>query len=212
MPAKNFDNKKHNAIIKAATRLFLKQGYGKTTMDQVAKDANVTKQTVYSHFGNKDKLFSAMITGQCKKHTPSDVILNSDMPFEELMFKIGLGFLEMITSKEGLATTRLVMSEAERKPKLAELFYKTGPQQMNKILTDFLELQNKNGLLRIPNTESAASYFFSMLKGRYHLRMALKVKPLPTKKELEEHTRETVRVFLKIYGGDFPLITNDIMS
>ncbi len=212
MPAKNFNNKKHSAIISAATKLFLKQGYSKTTMDQVAKDAKVTKQTVYSHFGNKDKLFSAMITSQCKKHTPPEVVLNSDAPFEELMFKVGLGFLQMITSKEGLATTRLVMSEANRKPKLAELFYKTGPQQMNRILTNFLKSQNKNGFLRIANTESAASYFFSMLKGRYHLRMALKVKPLPTKKELEEHTRETVRVFLKIYSGDNPLITNDIMA
>lgn len=212
MPAKKFDHKKNNAIISAATTLFLKQGYSKTTMDQVAKRARVTKQTIYSHFGDKDKLFSAMITNQCKNHTPPDIMLNNDASFEELMFKIGLGFLQMITSKEGLATTRLVMSEAERKPKLAELFYKTGPQQMNKILTDFLELQNKRGILKIPNTKSAASYFFSMLKGRYHLRMALKIKPLPTKKELEEHTRETVRVFLKIYDGDNPLITHDIMA
>jgi len=212
MTIKYFDNKKHNAIITAATRLFLKQGYSKTTMDQVAKYSKVTKQTVYSYFGDKDKLFSAMITSQCQKHTPADIMLGSNVSFEELMFKIGFGFLKMITSREGLATTRLVMSEAERKPKLAKLFYNTGPQQMNQILTNFLELQNKNGFLKIPNTESAASYFFSMLKGRYHLRMALKVKPYPTKKELEEHTRETVRVFVKIYGGDSPIITNDIMA
>ena len=212
MQKKHSDTNKHSAIIAAATTLFLKQGYSKTTMDQVAKYANVTKQTVYSYFGDKDTLFSAMITSQCLKHTPTDVILSSDAPFEELMFKIGFGFLQMITSDEGLATTRLVMSEAERRPKIAALFYKTGPQQMNKILTDFLTLQNRTGLLKIQNTESAASYFFSMLKGRYHLRMALKIRPLPTKRELKEHTRETVRVFLKIYGGDNPLVTHDIMK
>lgn len=202
MAKKGYDQKKHRAIVKSATRLFLKHGYSKTSMDHIAAEAKVTKQTVYSHFSNKDQLFTEMVLMQCHKHTPDLGILhNEDEPLEERLFRIGLGFLRMITSPEGLATTRLVMSEAERKPKLAELFYRTGPLQMNRILTGFLDEQNGNGTLNITDTESAASYFFSMLKGRYHLRMALKVKPLPTQTELEAHVRETVRIFLKIYDG-----------
>lgn len=213
MPKKGYDKNKHKAIVKAATRLFLKHGYSKTSMDAIAAEAGVTKQTIYSHFANKDALFSEMVMAQCQKHTPSETMLHDDSAsVEERMFRIGLGFLQMITSNEGLATTRLVMSEAERKPKLAELFYNTGPIQMNRLLAKFLEEQNANGVLQIPNTESAASYFFSMLKGRYHLRMALKIKPLPSRSEIENHVRETVRVFMKIYDGNDPLITHDVMT
>jgi TetR/AcrR family transcriptional repressor of mexJK operon len=205
--------RKHQAILRAAAKLFLKHGYGETTMEQVAELSGVTKQTIYSHFGSKDALFRTIIEEQCQKHSPSATLLeNMHQPLAEMLFHLGLGFLHMISSPEGLAIHRIVMAEAERKPALAKLFYETGPQRMNDLLTRYLDAQNAHGRLKIANTASAASYFYSMLKGRYHLRMALKVKPLPTPKELEDHVRETVRVFLRIYEDEAPLVTQDVMN
>ncbi len=43
-------------IVAAAAALFLDQGYGATTLDQVAARAKVAVQTVYFHFGNKATL------------------------------------------------------------------------------------------------------------------------------------------------------------
>src|SRR6478735_11478001 len=43
-------------IVAAAAELFLDQGYGTTTLDQVAIRAGVAVQTVYFHFGNKATL------------------------------------------------------------------------------------------------------------------------------------------------------------
>ena len=43
-------------IVGAAAQLFLDQGYGATTLDQVAARAGVAVQTVYFHFGNKATL------------------------------------------------------------------------------------------------------------------------------------------------------------
>lgn len=43
-------------IVEAAADLFLDQGYGATTLDQVAARAGVAVQTVYFHFGNKATL------------------------------------------------------------------------------------------------------------------------------------------------------------
>jgi AcrR family transcriptional regulator len=43
-------------IVAAAADLFLDQGYGATTLDQVAARAGVAVQTVYFHFGNKATL------------------------------------------------------------------------------------------------------------------------------------------------------------
>ncbi|THE13776.1 TetR/AcrR family transcriptional regulator [Bacillus timonensis] len=49
-------------IIEAATKSFSLFGYKATTMDQVAKLANVGKGTIYTFFKNKEELFDEIIT------------------------------------------------------------------------------------------------------------------------------------------------------
>ncbi|HEY6478067.1 MAG TPA: helix-turn-helix domain-containing protein, partial [Polyangia bacterium] len=51
--------RKRQAIMEAATTLFLRDGYRNTSMDQVAADAAVSKQTVYKQFADKEQLFRA---------------------------------------------------------------------------------------------------------------------------------------------------------
>lgn len=213
MAGRNSDPKKRHAIIAAASRLFLKNGFSNTSMDDIAKAARVTKQTVYANFKNKDTLFGDIITAECLKHSPNAAMLADDaLPIEQLLFRVGRGFLAMISDPKGLAIHRLVMSEAERKPALARLFYETGPKQMNDLLTAYLVRQNKRGVLHIENPASAASYFYSLLKGRYHLRMALKVKPFPSTAELDRHVRETVAVFMHLYSGENPINTQSVLD
>src|ERR1700735_1729817 len=55
--------RKRQAIIEAATALFLRDGYRNTSMDQVAADAAVSKQTVYKQFADKEQLFRAIVLG-----------------------------------------------------------------------------------------------------------------------------------------------------
>lgn len=52
---------KTKAILTGAMEEFLANGYAATSMDKVAKTAGVSKATVYSHFGDKEGLFSAVI-------------------------------------------------------------------------------------------------------------------------------------------------------
>lgn len=48
-------------ILQAATKSFSLYGYKATTMDQVAKLANVGKGTIYTFFANKEELFNEII-------------------------------------------------------------------------------------------------------------------------------------------------------
>ena len=48
------DPAKRAAILDAAEKLFLSQGFTGTSMDAVAKEAGVSKLTVYSHFSDKE--------------------------------------------------------------------------------------------------------------------------------------------------------------
>src|SRR5258708_2762533 len=48
-------------ILDAATRLLMRWGYRKTTIDDVAREAGVGKGTIYLHWKDKNQLFSAAI-------------------------------------------------------------------------------------------------------------------------------------------------------
>lgn len=206
------DEYKHQSILESAIRLFLKYGYVSTTMDAVALEAGVTKQTIYSHYKNKDQLFTEIVTELCRKHTPPDLlILAANMTPEQLLYNVGMAFINAVTSKEGLAATRLVVSEALNHPKLAQYYYESGTKRILHMLADGIDKLSKRGDLNIPNTLSAASYFFSMLKGNYYLRILLNIKPLPTADEKNAHVNECVAVFMRVYGGKSPMKTGNVL-
>lgn len=50
-----------DAVLDNAARLFVEQGYGATSLDEVAAAARVTKGAIYHHFSNKAALMTALI-------------------------------------------------------------------------------------------------------------------------------------------------------
>jgi TetR/AcrR family transcriptional repressor of mexJK operon len=203
-------SQKRQSILRSATQLFLRYGYSYTTMDAIAQKARVTKQTVYAYYHDKDTLFVHMISDLCRKHAPAS--LNEEgRPFDRILYDIGVAFLDLFTHTDVLAATRLVIAEAERHPKLAQLYYDSGTQRLGSMLAEFFERQNKRKVIHIPNTLSASSYFISILKGQYYLRMILRIKPVPSQKAKQDHVRECVAVFMRLYGGGDPLITHSTL-
>lgn len=209
MSDRSINPKKNAAILKAAVELFPKHGFEKTTMDDIAKRAGVTKQTVYSHFRNKEQLFIKMIDSLCSRavaYTPVNTVKSKR--FEHLLYDVGISVLSLITSTEGMAVTRLVIAEAANYPKVAKLYYESGTQRIMQLLAEFFDHQNAIGNTAIPNTQSAAAYFFALLKGQYFLRMTLGVPPIPSRKEMQAHVKEVVAIFLRLYGGRSPMLTS----
>jgi AcrR family transcriptional regulator len=63
-PRPNREEKKaatREALLEAATRVFARQGYVATSVDEVAWEAGMTKGAVYSNFASKDDLFAAVV-------------------------------------------------------------------------------------------------------------------------------------------------------
>lgn len=193
--------RKYDLITKSAAKLFLKRGYTHTSMDAIAADAGVSKQTVYSYFTSKDLLFRQMVEDECARHSPSSSLLkNPLLASEEALRHIGHGYLRTILGKRGIAILRLVMTEPERHPHINQLFFESGPLKVQKILSHYLEEQIANGVFVIDDVNRASAYFFAMIKCRYRMRAALNLKPPPTVKELNDHVAHVVKMFFKMYG------------
>ncbi len=117
---------KREQILRGATRVFLEHGYARTSMDRVAAQAGVSKQTIYSHFQDKNGLFSALFERITIQRLRAD--LNA-VPLEgeprQALRQLADAFLKKMDDPEYLALIRLVIGESGRFPELAQLFTQT---------------------------------------------------------------------------------------
>jgi AcrR family transcriptional regulator len=114
---------KRQQILEGAIRTFLQNGYEGTGMNQVADASGVTKQTIYSHFGDKEGLFTAIIEELTEFHGQEQPCeMSSDAKPEEVLRALGQRFLRRQNDPRYLALLRVMIGESERFPELARLF------------------------------------------------------------------------------------------
>lgn len=71
-------------VLEAAAKSFALFGYKATTMDQVAKIANVGKGTIYTFFANKEELFNAVVLKMVTEmRAKADAVAVEGASFEE---------------------------------------------------------------------------------------------------------------------------------
>jgi AcrR family transcriptional regulator len=58
---------RESEILSAAEKLFTGKGFENTTMEEIAKESEFTKRTVYQYFGSKENLFYAVILSGIKQ-------------------------------------------------------------------------------------------------------------------------------------------------
>lgn len=159
-------NPKAMAIMTAAKELFLEQGFGAVSMDQIARQAGVSKATVYAHFVSKEKLFAEMVFRACiaKAHAVLPE-LQADSDIEAALEEIAHIVVDHLLSPEPLAVYRIIMAEGPRFPELPKAFFGNGPLPMIRRLTDFFENANRLGLLSVPDTRLAAEQMVWLVRG-----------------------------------------------
>lgn len=199
-PGRPKDPAKRAAILQAAQLLFLRSGYEGTSMDAIAAEAGVSKLTVYSHFTDKETLYAAAIRVVCEAQLPDLYFVErSQGSIEQTLQRIGNAFCVLINSPESLALHRLLVGMAGQDAKLAELFYKEGPQRVCDGMTQILQQSCERGELCIDQPLEAARQFFTLLKGDHHFRLLIGCESSMSEKERNEHVANVVALFLELY-------------
>ncbi|AZD00372.1 TetR/AcrR family transcriptional regulator [Pseudomonas chlororaphis] len=199
-PGRPKDLAKRQAILEAAKALFLSNGYANTSMDAVAAEAGVSKLTVYSHFNDKETLFSAAVMAKCEEQLPTLIFeLPAGMPIESVLLNIGRGFHLLINSEESLNLHRLIMALGSQDPKLSQIFFEAGPQRMVQGMERLLTRIDQSGALRIDKPRNAAEHFFCLLKGAANFRLLYDCGEPLSDEAAEEHVREVVGLFMRAY-------------
>ena len=189
---------KREQIVAAARKLFLGTGYGATSMDAIAEEANVSKRTVYSHFQNKENLFGAVIVGLCESMGgPSAWLLSVDQPPEEALTAYGRQILKIVLNPEALAVFRVVLSESPQFPEISQTFCSSGPDPMCGMLSAYLAELDSAGIVAVGDPHVAAEQFINMVKGPYFTRLLFGVGEPPSEAEAERALDQAVSIFLK---------------
>jgi TetR/AcrR family transcriptional repressor of mexJK operon len=199
-PGRPKDLGKRAAILEAAKHMFVSHGFEGVSMDQIAAEAGVSKLTVYSHFGDKETLFSEAISAKCEEQLSTGLFtLDPDRPLRERLLEIGRGFFALITSPEALAIHRVVTTQPPP-AKLGQLFWEAGPRRVQEAFEGFLREEVANGALEVPDIHRAASQFFCLLKGELHMRLLCGCNACFTPEEVEAHVQGTIDLFLRAHA------------
>src|SRR4051812_36075772 len=197
--------RKRRAILDAATEVFLRNGFRGTSMDEVAARAAVSKQTVYKHFADKERLFQEIVTTTVD--AASDPVhaevrsLKDSGDLEADLRDLARRQLTKVMQPRLLALRRLVIAESGRFPELGRLFYERGPGRTIAVLADTFERLAARGVLEVEDPQLAAAHFnWLIMSSPLNEAMLLGREKPPPAAELDRHVRAGVRVFLAAYA------------
>lgn len=199
-PGRPKDSAKREEIVTAANALFMENGYELTSMEAVARQAGVSKLTIYSHFADKSELFRAIIQYRCDKiGMPTTFQPEAQLPVEEALLKIAGRAVANIFRPDSIRLIRLVQAEALHRPEIVRIYYEVGPRRVKTAFTDLLREFNRQGQLSITDPICASEQFFSLLKGEKLQQVLAFQSPQPEAEELDSHVKATVGLFLAAY-------------
>lgn len=204
---------KHRDILAAAYALFLEHGYAGTTIEQVAETADVSKQTVYAHFGGggdgvKDALFRAMVEAEVGRgheapHPLAATMADTD-DLERDLTVFARHHLRLVMRPDLVRLRRMLIGEAERFPVLAHTWYANGPEQSIALFAGWFAALDDRGVLHVPDPMLAAQTFnWLVLSTPLNRAMALGT-PSTIPNDLDGYADEAVRVFLAAYSPPGP--------
>lgn len=192
---------KAGAILSAAAELFLADGFQGTSMDAVSRRAGVSKQTVYSHFANKEELFKACIRAKVAGYGFDEAALVEGADLRTALLTIARRFVDLLFDPEVVAMHRVVIAEAASQPRIAALFFDSGPRQTRASVCAFLQHEVAKGRLQIAEDRIvyAAAQLLNMAIGMYQLQLLLGLQGSIDEAELGGHLERVVDDFLLLY-------------
>jgi len=193
--------RKHAAIERAGTAVFLRHGYESASMDAIAAEAGVSKQTVYNHFHSKEALFKAIVESvSAELLQPLEMREGIGAGPATVLRNLGRDLLSLMLQPSSLALYRLIVAESARFPELGGALYAVGTGRLIAMLARYLAWETGHRRLDVADPASAAELFIGMLSGRVQLRALLGVDTAPDPAEIDRRVEIAVNGFMKVYG------------
>jgi len=203
-PAAGQDPVKRSQIIDGARRVFIEKGFEAASMNDITREAGVSKGTIYVYFANKEELFEALIEeerGTIFKNM-YDMLDRAD-DLRQTLVKFGKVLSMKITSARVIQAQRTVIGASDRIPDMGARFYERGPKRGHDKVMEFLNAAIERGMLKIDDVDLAAYQFTELcLAGLFRQCIFAYRTKAPSQEEIDHIVRSGVDIFLKAYGTE----------
>lgn len=192
-------------IREAAARLFLEKGYAATSMDDVAAAAQVSKQTIYTHFATKDVLFADLVLGNAGRveefAATIAAAMDSTGDTATCLRNLARQYGRFVVRPEVLQLRRLVIGEAGRFPDLARSYFESVVQRTYELLADLFGDLSRRGKLSVDDPMVAAYHFAWLTLGKPLDTAMFRGVEAAVDLDLDSMADAGVRVFLAGYAA-----------
>lgn len=201
-PAAGTDPLKRSQIIEGARRVFTSVGFDAASMSDIAREADVSKATLYVYFTSKEQLFAA-ICAERRDRNISELIdmLDRRLPIEDALTRLGMETLRRLMMPYVMAAHRIVIGVAERMPEIGVELYEAGAKRLATELAHYLDHHVTGGRLVIADTPLAAAQFLELSQAGVFRRNIYAAGEGPlSDSEIERIVASAVRVFMAAYA------------
>ncbi|TMV68177.1 TetR/AcrR family transcriptional regulator [Thioclava sp. BHET1] len=164
--------RKFDQVLEGARTVFLRDGFEGASVDDIAREAGVSKATLYSYFPDKRLLFTEVTRVECQRQADRAMTFDDPaLPAAEALTIAARRIISVATSEAGQRIYRICVAESDRFPELGRAFYDSGPRLARERLAEYLRLATARGELRIEDVDFAAEQFYELCKAGLHARL-----------------------------------------
>ena len=190
-----------SAILRAAYSVFRTKGYERAGLNDVIAKAGGSKATLRKYFGSKAGLFAAVVTMASEQFVTETHFGTLKGPPRKILTRIGETVLHFYLDQSALVAYRGVVGGGYHESRMARAFYAQGHARIRSAVAECLDHWHADGLLSSSESVANADIFLHMLRAGCYEQVLLGVRKSAASKELTEHVRRAVHIFL---GGLTP--------
>ena len=196
------DPRKDAQILCSASRLFMEHGVQGTTMEQIAREAGVSKLTLYRRYPDKNTLFTAILNDKCRQYLPEDIFeVSPGAQPSDALTRLGTSLLELITSNDAVDLNRVITTESAHNPQLTAQFYASGPLRTKTRLIEMMSSLKSSGAVKIDDPTLAAEMFSALIVGSELIKCCnMNIGPRPNITQIQAYVQKAVTFFLRAYS------------
>ncbi|MCG6917663.1 MAG: TetR/AcrR family transcriptional regulator [Deltaproteobacteria bacterium] len=156
-------DQRRQEIIRAAMEVFARNGFGGSTTREIAENAGISEAMIYSHFRNKQDLYTAIIDEKLQEseplYYPLDAMRNKDDP--RVFVTIVSNYLRR--HSEDTTFLRLLLFSALEGHELASMFVAGPVRKFFEFLSDYIRDRIDEGALKPINPEITSRCLLGMV-------------------------------------------------
>ncbi len=193
--------RKWDQVLDGARKVFMRDGFEGGSVDDIVREAGVSKATLYSYFPDKRLLFLEVAKVECRAQSDAAIAqIEATGDIRQALTQAAGRMVRFFMSDVGMQVYRIVVGESRRFPEIGQDFYNSGPAMVRQMLAQFLTKAVEDGRLEIDDIDLAADQFPELCKAGLHIQMVLGLRTSVTDEEIDRVIEGAVDMFLCRYG------------